>query len=111
PLDKRSVQFRGVLGGTQRLFESPRGADQRSSLDLDDAIVPTGLDSPGRTDTLTPKCDGQLSCRNRIRQWRSRGHVQDSFGWLSLEREQACFGSFVSLRQSQAKAETRRQSR
>ena len=44
PLDKRSIQFRGVLGVAQRLFESPRVADQRSSLDLDDAIVPTGLD-------------------------------------------------------------------
>ena len=44
PLDERSVQFRGVLGVAQRLFESPRVADQRSSLDLDDAIVPTGLD-------------------------------------------------------------------
>src|SRR5262249_4023661 len=44
PLDERSVQFRGVLGVAQRLFESPRVADQHSSLDLDDAIVPTGLD-------------------------------------------------------------------
>src|SRR4029450_13641889 len=44
PLDKRSVQFRGVLGVAQRLFESPRVADKRSSLDLDDAIVPTRLD-------------------------------------------------------------------
>src|SRR5262245_2749693 len=44
PLDERSVQFRGVLGVAQRLFESPRGADPHSSLDLDDAIVPTRLD-------------------------------------------------------------------
>jgi hypothetical protein len=44
PLDKRSVEFRGVLGVAQRLFEAPRVADQHSSLDLDDAIVPTGLD-------------------------------------------------------------------
>jgi hypothetical protein len=44
PLDERSVQFRGVLGVAQRLFESPRGADHSSSLDLDDAIVPTPLD-------------------------------------------------------------------
>jgi hypothetical protein len=42
PLDERSVQFRGVLGVAQRLLESPRVADQHSSLDLDDAIVPTG---------------------------------------------------------------------
>jgi hypothetical protein len=44
PLDERSVQFRGVLGVAPRLFESPRVADQHSSLDLDDAIVPRGLD-------------------------------------------------------------------
>jgi hypothetical protein len=36
--------FRGVLGVAQRLFESPRVADQHSSLDVDDAIIPTGLD-------------------------------------------------------------------
>jgi hypothetical protein len=44
PLDERGVQFRGVLGVAQRLFESPLVADQCSSLYLDDAIVPTGLD-------------------------------------------------------------------
>jgi hypothetical protein len=44
PLDERSVQFRGVLGVAQRLFESPRVTDQHSSLDLDDAIVPARLD-------------------------------------------------------------------
>ena len=42
PLDKRSIQFRGVLGVAQRLFESPRVADQCSSLGLDDSIIPTG---------------------------------------------------------------------
>src|SRR5262245_55650722 len=44
PLDERGVQFRGVLGVAQRLFESPRVADHGSSLDLDDAIVFTGFD-------------------------------------------------------------------
>src|SRR4029450_10256067 len=44
PFHERRVQFRGVLGVAQRLFESPRGADQRSSLDLDNGIVPTRLD-------------------------------------------------------------------
>src|SRR5262245_18690673 len=44
PLGERSVQFRGVLGVAQRLFESPRGPDQHSSLDLDNAIIPTRLD-------------------------------------------------------------------
>jgi hypothetical protein len=44
PFDERRVQFRGVLGVAQHLFQSPRVADQRSSLDLDDAVVPTRLD-------------------------------------------------------------------
>jgi hypothetical protein len=44
PLDERSVQFRGVLGVTQRLLKSPRVTDHGSSLDLDNAIVRTRLD-------------------------------------------------------------------
>jgi hypothetical protein len=38
--DKESIRFRGVPGVAQRLFESPRVADQHPSLDLDGAIVP-----------------------------------------------------------------------
>jgi hypothetical protein len=38
--DKESIRFRGVPRVAQRLFESPRVADQHPSLDLDDAIVP-----------------------------------------------------------------------
>src|SRR5262245_23661832 len=44
PFDEGRVQFQRVLGVAQRLFESPRVADQHPSLDLDDAIVPSGLD-------------------------------------------------------------------
>ena len=44
PFDKGRVQFRRVLEVAQRFFESPRVADQHSSLDLDDTIVPTSLD-------------------------------------------------------------------
>ena len=67
-------------------------ADQHSSLDLDDAIVPTGLDDLA-VQTRWPQnaTDNSLvefeSC-----QWRSEGHVQDSFGWLGR-----CFGHQVLL--------------
>jgi hypothetical protein len=44
PFDERCVQFRGVLGVVQSFFQSPRDADQGSSLDLDNAIVATRLD-------------------------------------------------------------------
>jgi len=44
PFDERRVQFRGVLGAAQPLFQSPRGAGHCSSLDLDNAIVRTRLD-------------------------------------------------------------------
>ena len=43
PFDERRVQFRGVLGVAQPLFQSPRGADLRSSLDLENAIVRASL--------------------------------------------------------------------
>jgi hypothetical protein len=110
PLDERSVQFRGVLRVAQRLFESPRVADQRSSLDLDDAIVPTGLDDLAVQTRWPPKCDGQLSCRTRIRLRRPEGHVQDSFGWRRLKESDRVSVASVSLPWSQAKAEIRRQS-
>jgi hypothetical protein len=92
PLDERRVQFRGVLGVTQRLLESPRVADQHSSLDLDDAIVPTGLDHLA-VQTSWP----QNARDNSLVEFESVSDDQDSFGWLCLERERACFGSFVSL--------------
>jgi hypothetical protein len=44
PFDKGRVQFRGVLGVAQRLFQAPWCADHRSSLDLDNAIIPARLD-------------------------------------------------------------------
>jgi hypothetical protein len=45
--DERRVHFGGILGVAQHLFQSPRIADQRSSLDLDDTVVPTRLDKLG----------------------------------------------------------------
>jgi hypothetical protein len=41
--DKGCIQLRGVLGVTQRLFQSPGGADYGSSLNLDNTIIPAGL--------------------------------------------------------------------
>jgi hypothetical protein len=43
PFDERGVQFHGVFGVTQRLFQSRPTARYRSSLDPHDATVPTRL--------------------------------------------------------------------
>jgi hypothetical protein len=44
PFDKGRVQFRGVLGISKHLLQSPVSTDYRSSLDLHNTIVPTGFD-------------------------------------------------------------------
>ena len=43
-LDKRRVQSRRVLGVIEGLIESPRCANQRSSFDLHDTIIPARLE-------------------------------------------------------------------
>ena len=44
PVDERRVQCRRVLGAVERCFEPPRRAPQRSSFDLNDAIVSSRLE-------------------------------------------------------------------
>jgi hypothetical protein len=45
PFDERRVRFRRVLGVAQRLFQSPRRTNHRSSLDPDYTIVPARFDN------------------------------------------------------------------
>ena len=79
PFDERRVQFRGVLGVAQPLFQSPRVADLSSSLDLDNAIVRTRLDDLAvetgwpkeATDNFTVKVESVRGIR---------GARSDSFG-------------------------------
>src|SRR5437773_2772662 len=44
PFDKGRVQFRGVLGISKDLLQSPVGTDYGPSLDLHNTIVPTRFD-------------------------------------------------------------------
>jgi len=44
PFDEAGVQFRGVLGFSQRFFQAPGGAYHRSSFDLRNTIIPMCLD-------------------------------------------------------------------
>jgi hypothetical protein len=70
PFHERRVQFRGVLGFAQHLFESPRGpiSARRSILTMRSFLR---VLMTSRRDRLAQRRDGQLFCKTRSRPWRS----------------------------------------
>jgi hypothetical protein len=75
PFDKGRVQFRGVLGISKHLLQSPVSTDYCSSLDLNHTIVSAGLDDLS-VQTRWPKDTADHLC---IKGESVRGDQRDTF--------------------------------
>ena len=81
PFDKGRVQFRGVLGISKHLLQSPVSTDYCSALDLHNTIVATGFDDlPVQTRGSKDTADDL-----RIKGESVRGNQRDTFEIRSAE--------------------------